>query len=72
LVRVSDEEEKGLKRGSQVDPSLNPEYVRQRDHCFSTFDAFDEDEQLDFVNEALRRMSPNQHSYVYCYLGPTL
>ena len=55
-----------------VDPSTNPEYRLQRDNCFVIFDKFSEDEQTNFVNEALRRMTPNQHSYVYSHLKAIL
>ena len=55
-----------------IDPSTNPEYRRQRDNCFVIFDNLTEDEQTDFLNEALRRMTPNQHSYVYSHLKAIL
>jgi uncharacterized protein YbcC (UPF0753/DUF2309 family) len=43
-----------------VDPSTNPQFRRQRDSCLTVFDAFTEDEQINFIGEALRRMTANQ------------
>ena len=52
--------------------ALSSEYLRERDNLLVTFESLTEDEQTDLINEALRRMSPNQHSFVYSYLKAIL
>lgn len=48
------------------------QYQKERDKCLGTFSNWNDDEQVDFVEQLLSRMCHYQHGHINAYLKPML
>jgi F-box and WD-40 domain protein 1/11 len=48
------------------------QYQKERDKCLTTFSNWNDDEQVDFVEQLLSRMCHYQHGHINAYLKPML
>lgn len=48
------------------------QYQKERDKCLTTFANWNDDEQVDFVEQLLSRMCHYQHGHINAYLKPML
>ena len=55
-----------------VKSTTNEKYEKEKDYCYKTFDTWCTEDQIDFIEDLLLRMTHYQHGHINTFLKPML